>query len=129
MISFETFQVKTLPLNTEVYPDKVRCVCISDTHNQLGNLAQRIPPGDVLIHAGDITSCGQLREVKLLDDFLGNIFMKHFVLFGRYVRVILKIIVFYFDLYVSWFLIIFLLNKLSIFRTIFNNKHIFSLLH
>lgn len=30
----------------------VRCVCISDTH--LGHRRLRLPPGDVLLHAGDI---------------------------------------------------------------------------
>jgi hypothetical protein len=35
----------------------LRLVCISDTHNQHRKI--KVPDGDVLIHAGDITSKGQ----------------------------------------------------------------------
>jgi hypothetical protein len=38
---------------------KLRIVCISDTHNQTPNL----PPGDILIHAGDLTNQGTLHEL------------------------------------------------------------------
>lgn len=39
---------------------KTRIVCISDTHNQ----TPRLPKGDVLICAGDMTNQGGLREMK-----------------------------------------------------------------
>ncbi len=45
-------------------PKKVRIVCISDTHAMHRNL--RIPPGDILVHAGDITMRG---EKKTMIDF------------------------------------------------------------
>jgi predicted phosphodiesterase len=39
---------------------KTRIVCISDTHNQ----TPRLPRGDVLIHAGDLTNQGSYSELK-----------------------------------------------------------------
>jgi predicted phosphodiesterase len=48
---------------TKVFEPKVRktrIVCISDTHNQ----TPRLPKGDVLIHAGDLTNQGSLSELK-----------------------------------------------------------------
>lgn len=38
-----------------------RLVCISDTHNQLRSI--KIPDGDILVHAGDLTNRGTLKEV------------------------------------------------------------------
>lgn len=39
----------------------MRCVCISDTHNKLHSL--RMPDGDILVHAGDLTMGGTSKEV------------------------------------------------------------------
>ena len=39
---------------------KTRIVCISDTHNQ----TSKLPAGDVLIHAGDLTNQGSYSELK-----------------------------------------------------------------
>ncbi|KAF2738742.1 Metallo-dependent phosphatase [Polyplosphaeria fusca] len=39
---------------------KTRIVCISDTHNQ----TPKLPKGDVLIHAGDLTNQGSFSELK-----------------------------------------------------------------
>ncbi|KAF2024259.1 Metallo-dependent phosphatase, partial [Setomelanomma holmii] len=39
---------------------KTRIVCISDTHNQ----TPKLPPGDILIHAGDLTNQGSLTELQ-----------------------------------------------------------------
>ncbi|SPQ25692.1 7240f1e4-05ee-4e04-975a-40929cd84c24 [Thermothielavioides terrestris] len=41
-------------------PDPVRIVCVSDTHNKQPVL----PPGDILIHAGDLTENGSFDEVQ-----------------------------------------------------------------
>ncbi|KAK1688460.1 Metallo-dependent phosphatase-like protein [Colletotrichum godetiae] len=48
-----------------VYPngsndDAVTVVCISDTHNT----KPRLPPGDILVHAGDLTASGTKRELR-----------------------------------------------------------------
>lgn len=39
---------------------KTRIVCISDTHNN----TPKLPPGDVLIHAGDLTNQGSYDELE-----------------------------------------------------------------
>lgn len=44
----------------------VKVVCISDTHTKHWNV--KVPDGDILIHAGDITNSG---ELWLLEGFLG----------------------------------------------------------
>ncbi|MEM9919561.1 MAG: metallophosphatase domain-containing protein [Bacteroidota bacterium] len=43
----------------------MRCVAISDTHGQHSSL--QLPPGDLLIHAGDVAKAGGVNEIK---DFL-----------------------------------------------------------
>lgn len=45
---------------------KTRIVCISDTHNQ----TPKLPPGDVLIHAGDLTNQGSYSELQKTVDWL-----------------------------------------------------------
>lgn len=48
----------------------VRCVCVSDTH--LGHRALRLPPGDVLLHGGDIlleSHCADPASLSQLTDF------------------------------------------------------------
>jgi len=41
-------------------PEYTRFVCISDTHSRIF----RVPPGDVLLHAGDLSSWGKVSELK-----------------------------------------------------------------
>lgn len=43
----------------------MKIVCISDTHNQLHRMLRHIPDGDVLVHAGDLTMRGTLKEVAV----------------------------------------------------------------
>lgn len=43
---------------------KTRFVCVSDTHNGSPNGAFKLPKGDVLIHAGDLTNQGSITELK-----------------------------------------------------------------
>jgi 3',5'-cyclic AMP phosphodiesterase CpdA len=45
---------------------RTRFVCISDTHNQ----TPKLPAGDVLIHAGDLTNQGSYTELKRAVDWL-----------------------------------------------------------
>ena len=42
---------------------KLRIVCISDTHNASPGSGYTLPPGDILIHAGDLTNNGQPSEI------------------------------------------------------------------
>ena len=44
-------------------PDSTRFVCISDTHGRHAGI-KHIPPGDVLIHAGDFTDTGSITQVS-----------------------------------------------------------------
>ena len=45
---------------------KTRFVCISDTHNT----TFKLPAGDVLIHAGDLTKQGTLAELRKTVDWI-----------------------------------------------------------
>ena len=56
---------------------KVRFVCISDTHTRTKDLAEKIPEGDVLIHAGDFTNVGEMAAVKAFSEFLESLPHKH----------------------------------------------------
>lgn len=53
--------------------NKVRFVCMSDTHSLIKNIPYDIPEGDVLIHAGDFTKCGEKEEVLQFDKWLGDL--------------------------------------------------------
>ncbi|KAI7529350.1 hypothetical protein KC331_g15263, partial [Hortaea werneckii] len=45
--------------------EKIRIVCISDTHNKSpGEGYTLLPAGDILIHAGDLTNQGSLSEIQ-----------------------------------------------------------------
>lgn len=54
---------------------KIRFICISDTHNRLGDVT--LPPGDVLIHAGDLTGRGSLEEIEQVAKQLAALDYKH----------------------------------------------------
>lgn len=41
----------------------LRFVCVSDTHGHHREMTTRLPPGDVLLHAGDFTMTGEMDEV------------------------------------------------------------------
>lgn len=49
----------------------MRIVVISDTHTLHDQVA--IPPGDILIHAGDFTNRGALNDVERFDAFLAKL--------------------------------------------------------
>jgi hypothetical protein len=49
-------------------PSSITIVCISDTHSNTDNIL--IPPGDVLIRAGDLTQSGTAAEVQQTLDWL-----------------------------------------------------------
>lgn len=62
-----------LRLDAPVRPDAVRFVCVSDTHNSIAQMRHKIPPGDVLIHAGDFTRRGLVAEVVEFDLFMAQL--------------------------------------------------------
>ena len=49
----------------------MRLVCISDTHGLHDQVT--LPPGDVLVHAGDFTSEGELEDVRAFLDWFGGV--------------------------------------------------------
>ncbi|KAI9703697.1 MAG: hypothetical protein M1836_007467 [Candelina mexicana] len=50
---------------------KIRLVCVSDTHNaSLLTGAFKLPKGDVLIHAGDLSNQGSLSELRKTVDWI-----------------------------------------------------------
>lgn len=66
-----------------VESNKVRFVCMSDTHSLIQNIKFDVPDGDVLLHAGDFTKCGEKTEVEEFDRWLGIIF-KIILFFWRF---------------------------------------------
>ena len=56
----------------------LRVVCLADTHGRFSHL--RIPRGDVLIHAGDLTSTGSLPELGVGLAWLGTLPHRHKIL-------------------------------------------------
>jgi hypothetical protein len=48
----------------------VRVVCISDTHN---HIPEDVPPGDILVHAGDMTNGGSIEEIQKQVDWLASL--------------------------------------------------------
>uniref|UniRef100_A0A1I7RRW3 Metallophos domain-containing protein n=2 Tax=Bursaphelenchus xylophilus TaxID=6326 RepID=A0A1I7RRW3_BURXY len=69
--------VKTLRLNAPINENKVRFVCISDTHGKLDEIVDVVPDGDVLIHAGDFTNYGDVSEVINFNQAMGMLPHKH----------------------------------------------------
>lgn len=49
----------------------MRLVCLSDTHARHAEFA--VPPGDVLLHAGDFTRRGEEHDVRGFDAWLGSL--------------------------------------------------------
>ena len=64
--------VTPLPLDTPISPDKVRFVCISDTHNVMGVTPSIVPDGDILLHAGDFSHFGSTQDIEEFNEFLGK---------------------------------------------------------
>lgn len=57
----------------ESSPAPITVLCISDTHNS----QPYIPPGDILIHAGDLTQSGSIQELQTSIDWLNALPHKH----------------------------------------------------
>lgn len=50
---------------------KTRFVCVSDTHNASpADGAFKLPGGDVLVHAGDLTNQGTYAEIRKTLDWI-----------------------------------------------------------
>ncbi|GMS98898.1 hypothetical protein PENTCL1PPCAC_21073, partial [Pristionchus entomophagus] len=51
----------------------LKVVCTSDTHGNLWQIMDRIPDGDVLIHAGDFTNFGTIDEIAEFNELMGRL--------------------------------------------------------
>ena len=77
------FQDTTVSVNVgqKTYDDvtHIRFVTISDTHKKHRALSKSnmLPKGDVIIHAGDFTSIGGIKEVKDFCDWFGSLPYKY----------------------------------------------------
>lgn len=69
--------VTPLPLDTPMCQDKLRFVCISDTHNVKGITPDIVPDGDVLLHAGDFSNVGHPQDIEQFNEFLGQLPHRH----------------------------------------------------
>ncbi|XP_066944972.1 metallophosphoesterase MPPED2-like isoform X1 [Macrobrachium rosenbergii] len=61
------------PDKMPITPDKVRFVCMSDTHTKTTELKYPVPPGDVFLHAGDFTRKGTVEEAEVFNEWLGTL--------------------------------------------------------
>ena len=60
------------PRDLFVFPSgTLRIVCISDTHCE--DPSPRLPPGDIFIHAGDLTDSGSLVELKRAYEWISKL--------------------------------------------------------
>mmetsp|Transcript_41813 Transcript_41813/g.65318 ORF Transcript_41813/g.65318 Transcript_41813/m.65318 type:complete len:358 (+) Transcript_41813:131-1204(+) len=67
--------IDPLPLDTPRKPGHTRFVCISDTHSLHETMS--VPPGDILIHAGDFTDVGLPSDVLKFNEFIGRLPHRH----------------------------------------------------
>ncbi|XP_037775319.1 metallophosphoesterase MPPED2-like isoform X3 [Penaeus monodon] len=81
--------VEPLPATTPISEDKVRFVCVSDTHVKTDDMTHPMPDGDVLLHSGDFTYTGSLSEAEKFNNWLGTLPYKHKVVIAGNHEIIL----------------------------------------
>ena len=57
-------------MSSSAKSNKVRFICVSDTHNHAPGEGYTLPKGDVLVHAGDLTNQGNYQEFKKAAEWL-----------------------------------------------------------
>jgi len=55
----------------------MKIVAISDTHNRHNHITDKLPEGDLLIHAGDLTSVGYKHEVEDIFNWFNKVSSKY----------------------------------------------------
>jgi len=63
-------------LDPEKDPNVIRILAISDTHSKHGRIIpafEGIPEADILVHGGDFTNVGTLRDIKSYDKWVGDL--------------------------------------------------------
>jgi len=70
----EVRRVEPLDPSTPLREGHTRFVCMSDTHHIITRIdPSSLPRGDVLLHAGDITSDGSLEELRAFDEWMARV--------------------------------------------------------
>ncbi|PSN41933.1 Metallophosphoesterase domain-containing protein 1 [Blattella germanica] len=69
----KVIKVQVSPPKSNAADDKVRIVCMSDTHSMTPHIRFDVPEGDVFIHAGDFTRCGRQEEVIEFNTWIGTL--------------------------------------------------------
>lgn len=72
--SQRVIKITMKPPDTEIPPNKLRIVCMSDTHSLTPHIKFDVPDGDIFIHAGDFTKCGRREEVIEFNTWIGIYF-------------------------------------------------------
>lgn len=69
-------EITAMNIHLPILEDKLRFVCLSDTHSKLKPKDEKsdyfIPPGDILLHAGDFTMKGGALEIETFNEYLGG---------------------------------------------------------
>ncbi|XP_008549753.1 metallophosphoesterase domain-containing protein 1 [Microplitis demolitor] len=73
----KVIKINAKPPAADAPTNKLRVVCMSDTHSLTPFIKFDIPRGDIFIHAGDFTKCGSLQEVIDFNTWIGNLPHKH----------------------------------------------------
>lgn len=73
----QLYQLRTIR-HLEPSEPLITVICVSDTHNK----KPEIPPGEVLVHAGDSTQSGTLEEFQTTVDWLDEFPHRHKILIG-----------------------------------------------
>ena len=68
----EELDLVTLTTPRAQEENTIRVVCISDTHSITESL-QPIPSGDILVHAGDLTNVGEVKDIVEFNNFMGQL--------------------------------------------------------
>lgn len=69
----KVIKVNAKPPTKPATSDCLRFICMSDTHSLTTHIKFDIPDGDVFIHAGDFTKCGQRDEVMEFNNWIGSL--------------------------------------------------------
>jgi hypothetical protein len=65
--------------------DFLRVVCISDTHSRESKLKSPLPEGDVLVHAGDFSNVGTMRENQAFRNYMdAQLYSQKIVIAGNH---------------------------------------------
>lgn len=70
-------KISMKPPNDEIPKNKMRIVALADTHSLHNSMKYDIPNGDVFIHAGDFSRCGESKEIQEFNEFVGSLPHKH----------------------------------------------------